>query len=52
MENYIYKTNELYHHGIKGMKWGISMRRRCRWTTRSYMKKHKMKGIIEGRIAS
>ena len=23
MENYIYKTNELYHHGIKGMKWGI-----------------------------
>ena len=23
MENYIYKTNELNHHGIKGMKWGI-----------------------------
>ena len=23
MENCIYKTNELYHHGIKGMKWGI-----------------------------
>ena len=18
-----YKTNELYHHGIKGMKWGL-----------------------------
>ena len=18
-----YKTNELYHHGIKGMKWGV-----------------------------
>lgn len=46
--NYIYKNGELYHHGVKGMKWGV--RRKRNNTTEvheDYKRAHTKKSVQE-----
>ena len=48
MSNYIITNNgELYHYGVKGMKWGVRNKNRNNLTDRQ-IKKYAKKGVKTG----
>lgn len=44
-------SNELYHHGVKGMKWGVRKQRRLQSNVRAAKKNYKNAGYGEKTIA-